>query len=76
MARSFQLREPTEPRRRALCFTFDTAIGRRYHLEVRDDLNAGAWTPTADMFQATSNGTRSFDKTISGSPRFYRVLVE
>lgn len=55
---------------------FDTAVGRRYSLEVRSDLAAGTWTPTGDSFLATSNGTGSFEKTISGSPRFYRVLVE
>jgi len=55
---------------------FDTAVGRRYHLEVRNDLTTGTWTPTADMFQATSNGVGFFEKPLSGSPRFYRVLVE
>jgi hypothetical protein len=55
---------------------FEIAIGRRYYLEVLDDLTSGVWTPTADMFQATSNGVGSFEKSISASHRFFRVSVE
>jgi hypothetical protein len=55
---------------------FDTAIGRRYSLEVRSDLAAGNWTPTGDTFQAPNDGAIYFERSISAGQRFYRVLVE
>jgi len=55
---------------------FGIAVGRRYSLEVRNDLLIDPWTPTADSFQAADNGVGYFEKTISDGNRFYRVLVE
>jgi hypothetical protein len=55
---------------------FDTAVGRRYSLEVRSDLAAGTWTLTGDTFQAPNNGAIYFERSLSTGQRFYRVLVE
>lgn len=59
-----------------ICIAFDTAVGRRYSLEVRSELWEGNWTPTGDTFQALNNGAIYFEKTVSTGQRFYRILVE
>lgn len=55
---------------------FDAAVGRRYFLESRHDLEAGTWDPTGDTFDATQDGSAFFEKAVATNQRFYRVKGE
>ncbi len=55
---------------------FQAVAGRRYSLEVRDNLTSGTWTPTGDTLQATSNTSAFFEQAPTGSARFFRIVVE
>jgi len=55
---------------------FDAEAGRRYALEVREDVASGEWAATGDVLQPPPSGRIFFERQLTEAAQFFRVSAQ
>jgi hypothetical protein len=64
------------PTNGAVRIGFQAALGRKYSLDVCQDLSSLEWDPTGDVYYATNISRTYFEKSSATGNRFYRVRCQ